>query len=90
MSAFIYPQKELGEQKGEAASLVSQHMVSHKNLQHDTKTTESLKHCLYWTEKKTLIILEQARRFEYTAFTRLHEYWCPDLWLFVKNPTRLL
>lgn len=66
------------------------HGVTQK-LQYATKTTQSLKNCLYWIEEKPQIILEQARGFDYTAFTRLHEYWCPDLWFFVKQkPTSLL
>lgn len=35
-------------------------------------------------KKKTQIILEQARGSDYTAFTGLHEFWCPDLQFFIK------
>lgn len=84
------PEKRWENRRGEAASLVSEDMVSNKNLQHATKTTESLKHCLYWTEEKPQIILELARVFDYTAFTRLHEYWCPDLRFFIKKAHKLI
>lgn len=84
------PEKRWQNRTGEeAVSLVSEDMVSKKNLWYATKTTESLKHFLYRTEETPQIILELDRVFYYTAFTRLHDFWCPDLRFFIKKAYKL-